>query len=261
MASTSLRVRPVDYNKPLHVVTGSEAENVAHFSSTVPLSVTSVTSVHGIEQEELREVHIESFIKAEERGGVTLKGLIIPVPNVSIVEPPSYPSLWVQPACFVHHPLLPHDSIVYDLDEEDHQFLSTLLNSYDINIPEDTFENCVESLESVAHHHSPFSTEPSSLVDFEQILEKLLPESLHVSSPLVVDYWKSKRRKIKAPVIPHLRPVPPPDDTSPLRPFRKIESVEKKKKKETAVIPSSVSTTGSTSTTASLSAELVIIGV
>ncbi|KAL0228022.1 hypothetical protein RCL1_004165 [Eukaryota sp. TZLM3-RCL] len=225
---SSLRVRPVDYTKPLEVVTGVHACEVASLSSSVPLSFSSV----GIEAEELHEIHIETFIKAEEHGRSLTNTVDIPVPQVSIVQPPPAPHFFLPPT-FIHHPFSHPLVPTYDLDEDDHNFLEMLSDTFDIAVSPDLFEQSVELLEHYTTNletSSNFNSINSHICT--DLLSPLFSDALAPAIGSIVDYWLNKRLEKRGSLLPFLRPRPEVDDLSPLRPFRKIVSEKKKKEKK-----------------------------
>ncbi|KAL0213624.1 hypothetical protein P9112_005808 [Eukaryota sp. TZLM1-RC] len=229
MASSSLRVRPVDYHKKLVVITGTEAAKIAPLSSSVPLCASSLL---GIEKDELTEIHLDSLIKAEEHGQSSSQELAIPIPSLSIVSPPERTLSFHQPLTYIHHDYTFTHTITYDLDDEDAAYLSKLATLSDIVITFDDFEKSMEALE-----FSYLENPNISHAQQEEIISNILPKSLGFYD-FIIDYWKEKRISRDNYLFPCMRPPPAVSDTSPLIPFRKISENDRKKRRKYSSIHS-----------------------
>ncbi|XP_042465076.1 enhancer of polycomb-like protein 1 [Zingiber officinale] len=229
MSRLSFRPRPLDIHKKLPIVKSikefEEDDAPTATSSTRNSLLPRVATAHDSEKHRTLGKKISQEI---------------PTPQFSTVETyeRDYSQTFSQTTSYIHARGARAEIgefVEYDLDNEDEDWLEEFNNERKILSPE-KFETLLFKLEILDHKAREragvltptFGAPVPVLLQLESAAEAL--QSLSVRSIIlqsVYNYWKSKREQWQKPILHHLQPPPPVNDTNPYNVFRPREKAHR----------------------------------
>ncbi|WOK95265.1 enhancer of polycomb-like protein 1 isoform X1 [Canna indica] len=229
MSRLSIRPRPLDIHKKLPIV-----KSVKDFEDDDTPTTTTTTRnsyFHRFAAENDNETHqTPSKKKLQE----------IPTPQFSTVETyeRDYSRTFAQTANYVRGRGARAEIgefIEYDLDNEDEDWLEEFSNERKILSPE-KFETILFKLEVLDHKARErsgvitptFGAPIPVLLHLDAAAEALQSLSIRFTVlQSIYNYWKSKRERWQKPILRHLQPPPPVNDTNPYNVFRPREKTHR----------------------------------
>ncbi|KAL4205524.1 hypothetical protein AMTRI_Chr01g115030 [Amborella trichopoda] len=227
----SFRPRPLDIHKKLPII--KSLKDFEDDDTSTTRNFSQITTRHSLEvaaitDGEAQQTHSKKVASE------------IPIPQFVVVDTyeRDYLSTFTQPASYLRGRGARSelgDFVEYDLDNEDEDWLEEFNNERKILSPE-RFENLLFKLEVLDHKTreragiiTPNLGSPVPvLVQLDVAAEALQSQNIrHVIFQSVYNYWKAKRERWQRPILRHLQPPPPVNDTNPYNVFRPREKAHR----------------------------------
>ncbi|XP_042421244.1 uncharacterized protein LOC122009258 [Zingiber officinale] len=229
MSRLSFRPRPLDIHKKLPIV-----KSVKEFEDDDAPTATTSTRNSLLQR-------IATTYESEKHQNLGKRSSQeIPTPQFSSVETyeRDYSRTFAQTTCYIRGRGARAEIgefVEYDLDDDDEDWLEEFDYERKILSPE-KFESLLFKLEILDHRAreragvltSTFGAPIPVLLQFDSAAEAL--QSLAVRSSIlqsVYNYWKLKREQWQKPILRHLQPPPPVNDTNPYNVFRPREKAHR----------------------------------
>ncbi|XP_019176963.1 PREDICTED: uncharacterized protein LOC109172259 [Ipomoea nil] len=228
MSRLSIRPRPLDFNKKLPII-----KSVKDFDDDIDTATNTRNS---------QFLRLAAEAPDPEVQQVSAKKLAseIPTPEFVIVDTyeRDYSRTFTQPTSYIHARGARAEIgefVEYDLDNEDEDWLHEFNNERKI-LPAEKLEIILYKLEVLDHKareragvitptlvsHIPV------LLSFDAAVEGL--QSISTTYGVfqsIYSYWKDKREHWQKPILRHLQPPPPVNDTNPYNVFRPREKAHR----------------------------------
>lgn len=206
----SFRPRPIDLTKPLPIIKSSK--DLRHEDDVV-VNRALPTIATGVDPSEEEERHLQQALLASVFGNSD-KPPDIPVPVVSVVEPPFYESNFELPERYIIFDRtdaeLVQDGVEYDADYIDEEF------ARDSGIPIEFAEigvDCLEKTQGTAEVLISYTNAKPRLVS-------RLPNLTATQRDKLYSHWHCRRQKHKRPFLRCYQSPPDPNDSDPAVAFR-----------------------------------------
>ncbi|GMH22730.1 hypothetical protein Nepgr_024573 [Nepenthes gracilis] len=226
MSRLSIRPRPLDIHKKLPIV-----KSIKDFDDEETPTSTRNSQISRFAAEGENEVHhVPSKKVAAE----------IPTPEFVVVDTyeRDYSCSFNQPTSYIRARGARAEIgefIDYDLDNEDEDWLEELNKDNKILMPQ-KLEILLFKLEVLDHKAreragvitSTLGSPIPVLLQFDATVEALQTQTIPYSVlESVYNYWKEKRERWQKPILRHLQPPPPVNDTNPYNVFRPREKAHR----------------------------------
>ncbi|XP_077222893.1 uncharacterized protein LOC143856530 [Tasmannia lanceolata] len=227
MSRLSIRPRPLDIHKKLPIV-----KSFKDFEDDEITTSTRNSQILRLAAEADNEVHhVPSKKIASE----------IPTPQFVVVDTyeRDYSCTFTHPTSYIRGRGARAEIgefVEYDLDNEDEEWLQDFNNERMILMPE-KFESLLFNLEALDHktrERAGIITPPTLglpvpvLLQLDSAIEALQSQSIRYTVfQSVYNYWKAKRERWQKPILRHLQPPPPVNDTNPYNVFRPREKAHR----------------------------------